>query len=102
MPLVLLARPLFKVLSICIYFRVKDNMNTFRISHSLYSTRSLIGCCRTFTASEHQEGRGVWFAVSMKAKFKSCLPLIPATSLLFHLDRLTSLLSIGSTIIELE
>ena len=95
MPLILLTRPLFKVLSICVCFLIKDNMNAFGISRRLCFTRSRIGCRRTFTASEHNEGRGVWFAVSMEAKFESCLPLIPATSLLLYPDCLTSLLCDG-------
>jgi hypothetical protein len=102
MLLILLARPLFKVLSICVCLLIKDNINAFEISCSLCSARSCISCYRTFTVSEHKKRRSVWFAVSIKAKFESFLPFILVTSLLLYLDCLTSLFSIGFTVVELK
>jgi hypothetical protein len=59
MSLILLARLLFEVLSLCLCFLIKDNMNDFRISRSLCSARSRISCRRIFTAFEYKKRRGV-------------------------------------------
>ena len=42
------------------------------------------------------------FPVTIKAELESCLPLIPAASLLLYSDDIASFLGIGLSIIKLE
>jgi hypothetical protein len=44
----------------------------------------------------------VWFTVSVKAQLESCLPLVPAASLLLYPNRLASFLGISLSIIVLK
>jgi hypothetical protein len=96
---VLLARLLLKVLTICVCLLIKDNMNAFGVFLELCFTSCI---ARAFFTTKHKERFSVGKTISIDTNLKSCLPLIPATSLLFHLNSLAPSLSVSLPFIKLE